>query len=89
MAVPTIEHLEGHLEGLPVIPCEVARCPRKASALVIWAHHSKMTCEECSVELSDREWLHVSTLFGTKPCFNSDGKALQLLKLKTGLNLAH
>jgi hypothetical protein len=64
MATPTIEALEG-LEA--DVACEVSRCSRKARVLVMWTYHSKMTCKECSIELSDREWLHVSMLFGTKP----------------------
>jgi hypothetical protein len=86
MATPTIEALEG-LEA--DVACEVSRCPRKARVLVLWTYHSKMTCRECSIELSDREWLHVSMLFGTKSHINSDGKVLHLPKPKTTLNFTH
>jgi hypothetical protein len=83
VATPTIEVLEA-LET--DVPCEVSRCPRKARALVMGAHHSKMACEECRVELSDREWLHVSTLFGTKPNFGADTRTQRLSKSKPVLN---
>lgn len=83
MATPTIEVLEAL--GTDV-PCEVSRCPRKARVLVMWAHHSKMACEECSVELSDREWLHVSMLFGTKPHFSADTRTRRLTKSKLVAN---
>jgi hypothetical protein len=86
MATPTIEELEGLNAE---VACEVSRCPRKARVPVMWAHHSKMTCRECSVELSDREWLHVSMLFGSKPHFAADGKVLHLPKPKTTLNFTH
>lgn len=82
MATPTIEVLEAlETDG----PCEVSRCPRKARVLVTWAHHSKMACEECSVELSDREWLH-AMLFGTKPNFSAALKTQRLSKSEPVLN---
>jgi hypothetical protein len=68
---PKIEELEG-IEA--EVPCEVSHCYRKAEVLVMWAYHSKMTCKECSIELSDRDWLHVSTIFGHKSCLGNDGK---------------
>jgi hypothetical protein len=86
MATPMIEELEG-LQA--EVACEVSRCPRKARVLVMWTYHSKMTCKECSVELSDREWLHVSTLFGTKPHLRRDDKQLRLPKPKIALTFTH
>lgn len=83
MATPTIEVLEGLGTGAR---CEVSRCPRNARVLVMWANHSKMACEECSVELSRREWLHVSMLFGTKPNFSADTKTHSLSTSKPVLN---
>lgn len=86
MATPTIEELEGLDTD---VACEVSLCPRKARVLVMWAYHSKMTCQECSVELSAREWLHVSMLFGTKPHFGVDGKVLHPPKPKNALDFTN
>jgi hypothetical protein len=58
--------LFGELEELELenLKCDVDECDHKARYIVVWASHVKMACAECSVEISDKAWPDVATLFG-------------------------